>query len=232
MSTRHTMAAVAAAFALGAPAAAAAEEVRFSYLEAGFIGGFVNDVEQSGTIGGSGSPLDLETDAGGGGFIGGAWELSDTLHLFGEYSSASQDLDVSDGTTTVSGEFDIVRWRLGVGYARPISPATTFYGRLSLDSAELADVRVAGFDLEADDDENGVGGEIGVIWAATPSVHLQGHARYTAVGDVANDGEDTFDNDILLGITGRWYFRPDIALVTGYEFGKITTVNLGMRFAF
>lgn len=27
-------------------------------------------------------------------------------------------------------------------------------------------------------------------------------------------------------------FRPNIALVTGYEFGKITTLNVGMRFSF
>jgi len=30
----------------------------------------------------------------------------------------------------------------------------------------------------------------------------------------------------------RWYFRPDIALVTGYEYDKITTWNVGLRFAF
>jgi len=28
------------------------------------------------------------------------------------------------------------------------------------------------------------------------------------------------------------HFRPNIALVTGYELGKITTWNLGMRFSF
>lgn len=231
MSTRHTILVLAAAIALGAPAAAAAEDASFSYLEGGFIGGFVNDVEQSGTITGSG-PLELETDAGGGGFLGGAWQVGESLHLFGEYSSASQDLDVSDGTDTVSGEFDIVRWRIGVGYARPISAETTFYGRLSLDSAELKDVQVAGFDLAVDGDETGAGGEVGVIWAATPSFHLQGHARYTAVGEVVSEGSDTFDADTLFGLTGRWYFQPGFALVTGYEFGKITTVNVGVRFTF
>ena len=110
--------------------------------------------------------------------------------------------------------------------------ATSFYGRLSLDSAELKDLRVAGFDLAVDGDETGAGGEVGVIWAATPSFHLQGHARYTAVGDVVSVGADTVDADTLFGLTGRWYFQPGFALVTGYEFGKITTVNVGVRFAF
>ena len=36
----------------------------------------------------------------------------------------------------------------------------------------------------------------------------------------------------LIGVNGRWYFRPDFALVTGYEFGGITTWNVGVRFAF
>jgi hypothetical protein len=56
--------------------------------------------------------------------------------------------------------------------------------------------------------------------------------RYTSVGDVANEGSDAFDPDILIGLNGRWYFRPDIAVVTGYEFGKITTWNVGVRFSF
>ena len=38
--------------------------------------------------------------------------------------------------------------------------------------------------------------------------------------------------DILVGVTGRWYIRPNVALVTGYEYGKITTFNVGARFSF
>ncbi len=207
MSTRHSMLALAVAVALGAPAAAGAQDLGFTYLEGGFIAGFVNDVEQSGTITGNGSTLELETDAGGGGFIGGAWQFWENLHLFGEYSQASQDLEVSDGIDT-------------------------FYGRLSFDNAELKDVQVSGFDLEVDADEDGIGGEVGMIWAATPVIHLQGHVRYTSVGAVATDGSDTFDSDTLIGLNGRWYFRPDIALVTGYEYGGITTWNVGVRFGF
>lgn len=232
MSTRSVISALAVAVALGAPATAGAQDLSFTYLEGGFIAGFVNDVEQRGTNTGDGSPLDLETDAGGGGFIGGAWEFWNNLHLFGEYSTASQDLEVSDGIDTVEGDFEMVRWRIGVGYVYPFSPALGFYGRLSLDSTEVKDVQVSGFNLDADVDENGIGGEVGMIWAATPSIHLQGHVRYTSVGDVANEGSDAFDPDILIGLNGRWYFRPDIAIVTGYEFGKITTWNVGVRFSF
>jgi hypothetical protein len=232
MITPRKMFALAAALALGAPTAVAAQDLDFNYLEGGFIGGFVNDVEDSGTITGDGGPLELESDAGGGGFIGGAWQFGENVHLFGEYSSASQDLEASDGNASVEGEFDVVRWRIGVGYAYPVSARTGFYGRLSFDNVEFKDLSVAGFDLDADVDENGIGGEVGMIWAATPAIQLQGHLRYTAVGGVASGGSDAFESDVLVGVNGRWYFRPDFALVTGYEFGKITTFNLGVRYSF
>jgi hypothetical protein len=218
--------------ALGAPAAAGAQDLGFNYLEGGFIGGFVNDVEESVTIAGNGSALEIETDAGGGGFVGGAWEFSENFHLFGEYSAAGQDLEISDGIDTVEGDFDVVRWRIGAGYAHPVSPTTRLYGRLSFDNAELKDVKVAGFNLDADVDDNGIGGEIGMIWAATPVIHLQGHVRYTSVGGVAAEVSDSFESDTLVGVNGRWYFRPDFALVAGYEYGKITMLNAGVRFSF
>ena len=64
-------------------------------------------------------------------------------------------------------------------------------------------------------------------------VHSSQHPRTGRSGRAGRaDGSATFDSDILLGVTGRWYFRPDIALVTGYEFGKITLWNLGVRFTF
>lgn len=232
MFALHTMFAVTAALALGMPAVAQAQDSRFEYVEGGFIGGFVNDVEGSGTISGNDGTLDLESDAGGGGFIGGAWQFSENLHLFGEYSSASQDLEVRDGVDEVEGEFDVVRWRVGLGYSHAVSPALDFYGRLSYDNTAFEDLRVAGFNLDTDVDEGGVGGEVGMIWAATPAIDVQGHVRYTAVGGVADDGTDGFESDILLGVNGRWQFRPGFALVTGYEFGKITTVNAGLRFSF
>lgn len=155
-----------------------------------------------------------------------------SMHLFGEYATTGQDLEVSDGMNTVSGDFDMVRWRIGVGYAYPFSSTIAFYGRLSFDNLELKDARVAGFDLDIDADGNGLGAELGMIWAATPAIHLQGHVRYTSVGGVAPEGSDNFDSDILVGLNGRWYFRRNMALVTGYEYGKITTFNVGLRFSF
>ncbi len=232
MSIRRKVIVPAVALALAVPAAAGAQDLDFTYLEGGFIASFVNDVEDSGTITGGGSTLEFESDAGSGGFIGGAWQFGENLHLFGQYSAANEELEVSDGIDTVEGDFDVVRWRIGAGYAYPVSATTRFYGRLSYDNTEFKDLKVAGFDLDVDADEGGIGGELGMLWAATPTLHLQGHVRYTSVGEVASGGSDALDSDVLVGVNGRWYFRPDIALVTGYEFGKITTFNVGARFSF
>ena len=231
MSTRHNRFVVALVVALGTPTLAGAEDLSFTYVEGGFIAGFVNDVEESGVFTDNGA-FELETDSDGGGFIGGAWQFGENMHLFGEYSSAGQELEISDGINDGEGDFDVVRWRIGVGYAYPYSPTTSFYGRLSFDSIEIKDVGAAGFNLDAAADDDGIGSEVGVIWAATEALRLQGHVRYTAVGEVVTEGSDTFDSDILIGLNGRWNFRPDIALITGYELGKITSWNLGVRFMF
>ena len=229
MSPCQRLLALSVMAALGAPMAAGAQDPNFTYLEGAYIAGFVNDVEEAFNDNGT---LELETDSGGGGFIGGAWQFWQNMHLFGEYSSTGQELEISDGIDADEGDFDVVRWRIGVGYAYPFSPTASFYGRLSFDNVEFKDVRVAGFDLDADVDDDGFGGEVGMIWAATQALHLQGHVRYTSVGEVVTEGSDTFDSDTLIGLNGRWYFRPNIAFITGYEFGKITTWNLGMRFTF
>lgn len=232
MSTRHRIIALAVAACLGSPAAAVAQDFSFTYLEGGILTGFVNDVETSGRFTGNDGPFELETDADSGGFIGGSWQFWENVHLFGEYSSIGQELEVRDGTSTLDGDFEVVRWRVGVGYSYPFSSTMAFYGRLSFDNVELKDARVAGVDLDIDADQDGIGGEVGMIWAATPTIHLQGHLRYTPAGGIRAEGADAFESDILVGVNGRWYFRPNIALVTGYEYGKITNVNVGVRFSF
>ena len=210
---------------------AQAEDIGFTHIEGGIIGGFVNDIETSGAVMGS-APLDVESDADGGGFIGGAWQFSNQIHLFGEYASLGQELEIRTDINTASGEYDVVRWRIGVGYQYNVSETMAYYGRLSLDQLELKDASVEGFNLDIDTDDSGIGSEIGIIWAATPTFHLQGHARYTAVGGVASSGSDPFETDFLIGVNGRWNLLPNMALVSGYEFGKITTFNVGVRFAF
>ena len=78
MLTRYRISALAMLTALSATAVA--QDSSFTYVEGGFIAGFVNDVEEAFDDNGA---FDLETDSGGGGFIGGAWEFRENMHLFG-----------------------------------------------------------------------------------------------------------------------------------------------------
>ena len=71
-----------------------------------------------------------------------------------------------------------------------------------------------------------------IVTAPPQELHLRCHVRYKSVGELVTEGSDTFDSHTLIGLNGRWYFGQDIAFTTGYEFGKITTWNLGMRFTF
>ena len=231
MLKQHRMIMAAIAVSLAGPAIAHEGDIGFTYIEGGFVGGFVNDIETSGTVN-SDVPLDLESDADGGGFIGGAWQFANQMHLFAEYASLGQELEIRSGTSTAEGEYDVTRWRIGVGYQYPASKTLAYYGRLSLDQLEFKDARAEGINLDIDTDDSGIGAEIGAIWAATPTLHLQGHARYTAVGGIASSGSDPFESDVLIGVNGRWHFLPNIALVTGYEYGKITTFNVGVRLSF
>ena len=231
MLKQHSIIMAMIAVSLAGPALALTGDIGFTFIEGGIVGGFVNDIETSGAVTGN-VPLDLESDADGGGFIGGAWQFENQMHLFGEYASLGQELEIRSGTSTVAGEYDVVRWRIGVGYQYPASENLAYYGRLSLDQLEFKDARADGFNLDVDADDSGIGAEIGVIWAATPTLHLQGHARYTAVGGIASSGSDPFESDVLLGVNGRWQFLPNIALITGYEYGKITTLNVGVRVSF
>lgn len=231
MLKQHRMIMAAVALSLTGPALAHSGNIGFTYIEGGIVGGFVNDIETSGAVTGN-VPLDLESDADDGVFIGGAWQFGNQIHLFGEYASIGQELEIRSSTSTVAGQYDVERWRIGVGYQYPVSQTLAYYGRLSLDQLKFKDARAEGFNINVDADDSGIGAEFGAIWAATPTLHLQGHARYTAVGGIASSGSDPFESDVLIGLNGRWYFLPNIALVTGYEFGKITTLNLGVRFSF
>lgn len=225
MMTRNRTVALAVAMALGLPLAASAQELDFNYLEANYVN---VDADFSDSFTDEDGTFSLETDSDDGFQIGGAWEVWETLHLFGEYSTASQDVKVSDGTGSATGDFDVIRWRLGVGYAMPTSDVMSVYGRVSYDYIEFDDF---GAGLGSTDD-SGVGAELGLLWAVMPQLHLQPYVRYTAVGEVDPEKSDTFDSDVLVGGQARWFFTENFALQAGYEYGEIATWNIGGRFAF
>jgi len=231
MITRKTTVALAVAMALSLPMAASARGLDFNYLEANYIN---VDVDFSDSFTDEDGTFSLATDDGDGFQIGGAWHVWEAVHLFGEYSTASQDIAVSDGILTAEGDFDVVRWRLGVGNSFPVSDVMSMYGRISYDRIEFKDFKAEGESLgsEADTKDDGFGAELGLLWAATPQFHVQPYVRYTSVGEIDPEKNDTFDADVLFGIGARWFVTENFALQAGFETGEIETWNVGGRFAF
>jgi hypothetical protein len=223
MNTRKVSLAIAIAAALALPVAAQARS-DFNYIEVNYID---VDADFSDTVEVDEGVFSAKTSADSGFQVAGSWELWEGIHLFGEYSSAGQDLTFTANGDRLRGDFDIIRWRLGAGYAMPVSPDFTVYGRVSYDYAEIDSVTIGGLDLGGDDD-SGIGAELGALWKVAPEFQLQGWVRYSDVGDILED----FDSDVLFGFGGRWFVTEQVALQAGYEHGEISTWNVGVRFAF
>jgi hypothetical protein len=213
---------------LALPFTAGARDLDFNYVEANYINvdadineRFVDDV----------GFFALKSDTGGGLHVAAAVEIWDGFHLFGEYSQAEQDLDLIEDNFLFRGDFDVVRWRAGVGFSAPMSELMKVYGRVTFDSAEFKDQTIEGQNLGSDKDD-GLGAELGLLWAASRELHLQGYIRYTEAGEIDLERFDTFDSDLLAGVFARWYLTEQFAMQLGYEGGAISTGFLGVRFTF
>lgn len=228
MTTRNRTLVLAVAAALVLPVAANAQmrsydrfdrAPSFSYIEANYYRVDVDDGEEFSFSGSNGWQL------------GGSFQW-DGHYVFGEYSQADQDFDFSDDALDelFTGDFDLVRWRVGVGHALSFNDMFTVYGQLSWDRTEFNNLRVNGINIGSDQDD-GIGAEIGGIAALMPQVQLQGWIRYTEVGGL-DDVDGGLDDDWLFGLEARWFVTQNFALQAGYEYGDISTWNAGIRFGF
>lgn len=224
--------ALALAATLGLASTAGAKELDFNYVEGNYVD---TDVDYSQSFSEGGDSISLETDSGSGFQVGAAWQIGERWHVFAEYAQASQDLDLAavvDGEAfSGTGDFDVIRYRFGIGYGFEISDAMLAFTRVSFDSIEFQDFEIDGEDL-GDIDDDGWGAEVGMLWAITPQLHLQGQVRYTSVGELDDAEGSSFDGDVLYGVSGRWYFSDNFAMQAGYEAGEISAWHVGVRFAF
>ncbi len=216
-----------------------AREIDFNYVE-GTIGIFDLDFDESAPpIPGLGT-ISLESDDDVSYDFRGAWQpwkgnssWLNGVHLFGALGFTENDLELSitngGTTTTTDGSVDIFRARGGVGYGFDLNEQWNLYGRLTWDYVELEDLNLGGASSD-DVDDDGVGFEIGARWMINNQFELQGYGRYTDVGELDDDGEA--DDDILLGLSGRWYFADRWALIANGEFGETMLYGAGVRFDF
>lgn len=219
--------------ALAAAPQAFADKLDFNYIQGDYV---LVDLDIHDRTDVDGYPVEIITNDDDGAMVSGAWQFFGHFHVYGEYSDASNDLEVTTTqgglADTEPGDFDIIRARAGVGYGWPLNDNWTMYSRLTWDHIKLDNIRAGGVDI-GDTDDDGVGFEAGVRWLVYPELglELQGYGRYSSVGDVRLD-EGDFDDDYLAGIDGRWYLTDQLSLQLRYEFGDIKTFGGGLRISF
>jgi opacity protein-like surface antigen len=125
--------------------------------------------------------------------IGGSFAFHEDFHAFASYGVA--DLDFGIDRTT----FDI-----GVGYNTELSDVVDAYARLSY---EYAEIDVPGFGSQAD---NGFGFGVGMRFAATPQLELDGAIQYVDLNDTGDEtalvlgGLYSITPAFAVGLFGKW----------------------------
>ena len=150
-----------------------------------------------------------EVGVDGDGFrVKGSYALAPQYHVFADYDGGSLDFGV-----------DVTTWDVGFGYNTSLSDKTDAYARLSYESIEF-DVP-----LEGSFDDSGLGFAVGLRFAASEQLELNGGIKYVDYGDFGDDtgfeagalydvsdafaigvaGE--FSDDVsVYSINGRFYF--------------------------
>lgn len=166
------------ALALAAPFTVGAEDLSYSYLQAGATR---IDVDDAGSENGFG--------------FGGAGALTENWHVFGNYRS----YDVED--------IDVDGWNLGLGYNMGISDSADFVGRVSYEKAEAGPFDANGWGLEAgvrnaftDKLEAGVALKyVDIEDENDTSVELYGQYKFGSWGIVGSLNFNNDGNELFIG---------------------------------
>jgi hypothetical protein len=158
------------------------------------------------------SMIDTELDGpfnvDGDGFeIGGAYELNDKIHVFGQWQDQSLDFGI-DGRSL----------ELGAGFSHGFSDKLDFVGTLS-----YVDAEVKAGNVTADDDGLALGG--GIRTRVADSFEVDAGLKYV---DFDESGSDTG-----WSFGGRYYFNDSMALGASADFNdNADTLRIGFRWEF
>lgn len=224
---------VAAALLVGGLSApAAAQEVRYAWLDMSYM---AQNAEVAGTALTTipGQFVDVATTDGNGirfRASAGTWH---NLYAFIDY--ASTDIDVAAVVTNPIGEtfddedeFDLTNIRGGLGVRIPTSwgRATDFYAELTYDSI---DFDFGSFvDEDFDTGNKDVGGAIGVRAMLNDNWQVHAYGRYSSHGELEL-GTKEFDTDTVFGIGFGWQVVRGLSLVADYETGEWSYWAIGFR---
>jgi opacity protein-like surface antigen len=179
-------------------AAGYAQGLSYNHVDIGYSQYDIDDVDVDGNVIGFGLSV----------------ELNESFYAFGSYG-----LGDLDGDFGIDADFD--QLSIGIGYHMPLSPQLDLVTGLSY---EYAEVSVDGFGSV---DDNGFGLSVGLRFAASDALELNGGISYVDFGD---GGDDTgfgagalynFSNNFALGLSASWTDDTSSYGIGGrYYFGK------------
>ena len=211
---------------------AAAQEIRYSWIDMSFMG---QDVSRAGSLPSPGVPgqiVDIAVSDGSGVRFRGSLGTWRNLYLMIDYGST--DIDLAGSVTSPAlpeperfeDEFDYTIIRGGIGLKFSILEATDIYGELTYDSLDFDFGSFAQEDFDMNRQEPG--GTIGVRTIFGKTLEARVHVRYSALGD-ADLTTGLFDTDVLYGAGIAWEVIRGLSVVADYEAGEFSSWSVGFR---
>jgi hypothetical protein len=209
---------------------AAAQEIRYSWMDMSFMG---QDVGRQGSL----SPLpgqvvDISASDGSGVRFRGSVGTWKNFYVMVDYGSTDINLSglVTNANTgfeeVIEDEFDYTTIRGGIGLRYPLRYDTDIFGELTYDSLDFDFGSFAGENFDMDRQE--AGGTLGVRTMFGDHLQAYLHVRYTALGD-ADLTTGFFDTDTLVGAGVAWEVIRGLSLVGDYESGEFSSWSIGFR---
>jgi hypothetical protein len=224
---RGAVALLASLLLLGA-GPAAAQEIRYSWLDMSFMG---QEVDRSGVqVPVIGQSVEVAGSDGDGIRFRGSVGTWKNLYLFIDYGSTDIDVDAvitnAQGVFEANDEFDFTTIRGGLGWKYSIFNKTDIFAEVSYDSTDLDFGSFAGENFDTDAQE--IGGALGFRTLFGDHFELKVQGRFTDVGDVDLNTLE-FDSDTLFSVGFAWELIRGFSIVGDYESGEFTSYALGFR---
>ena len=207
---------------------AAAQEIRYSWLDMSFMG---QDIDRSGVqVPIPGQSVEVAGSDGSGIRFRGSVGTWHNLYLFVSYGSSDIDVDAvitnAQGVFEAKDEFDFTSIRGGLGWKWSVFNKTDLFAEVSYDSTDLDFGSFAGEDFDIDAQE--IGGALGFRTLIGDHFEVKVQGRYTNVGDVDLNTLE-FDSDTLYSIGFAWNVIRGFAIVGDFESGEFSSYALGFR---
>ena len=207
---------------------AAAQEVRYSWLDMSYVS---QDVDRSGVqVPIPGQSVEVAASDGKGVRFRGSLGTWKNLYLYVNYASTDISVDAiitnEQGVFVSDDEFDFTTIRGGVGWKYSVFNKTDIFAEVSYDSTDFDFGSFAGenFDISEQD----IGGALGFRTVFGDHFELKVQGRFTPVGDIELNTL-AYDSDTLYSVGFAWELIRGFSIVGDVETGEFSSYALGFR---